>query len=54
MEDFFQDRTYAIDDVEVLSLSWNSGLRFAFDPSQPPGSRVDPQFVKVGKFGAAT
>lgn len=25
-----------------------SGIRFGFDPSQPPGSRVDPQYVKVG------
>jgi len=25
-----------------------SGIRFAFDPSKPPGHRVDPQFVKVG------
>ena len=25
-----------------------SGITFAFDPSQPPGSRVDPAFVKIG------
>jgi len=25
-----------------------SGLRFAFDPSKPSGSRIDPKFVKVG------
>ncbi|CAL8106599.1 unnamed protein product [Orchesella dallaii] len=25
-----------------------SGLRFAFDPSKPAGSRIDPKFVKVG------
>lgn len=25
-----------------------SGVRFAFDPSKPPGSRVDPRFVKIG------
>ena len=25
-----------------------SGISFAFDPSQPPGSRVDPEYVKVG------
>ena len=25
-----------------------AGLRFAFDPSKPPGNRVDPKFVKIG------
>jgi len=25
-----------------------SGITFAFDPKKPPGSRVDPEFVKVG------
>lgn len=25
-----------------------AGLRFAFDPSKTPGSRIDPKFVKVG------
>lgn len=25
-----------------------SGMSFAFDPSQPPGSRVNPDYVKVG------
>uniref|UniRef100_A0A0K2SW39 AGAP007730PAlike [Tribolium castaneum] n=3 Tax=Lepeophtheirus salmonis TaxID=72036 RepID=A0A0K2SW39_LEPSM len=25
-----------------------SGIQFAFDPSKPPGSRVDEQFVKIG------
>ena len=25
-----------------------SGISFAFDPSKPPGSRVDPEYVKVG------
>ncbi len=25
-----------------------AGLRFAFDPSKQPGSRIDPKFVKVG------
>ena len=25
-----------------------SGITFAFDPSRPPGSRVEPQYVKVG------
>ena len=25
-----------------------SGISFAFDGSKPPGSRVDPQFVKIG------
>lgn len=25
-----------------------SGISFAFDPSQPPGSRVSPEYVKVG------
>merc|ERR1719348_2904031 len=25
-----------------------SGIKFAFDPSQPPGRRVDPEFVKIG------
>lgn len=25
-----------------------AGLRFAFDPSKPPGSRIDPKFLKVG------
>ena len=25
-----------------------SGITFAFDPSKPPGSRVDPAYVKVG------
>ena len=25
-----------------------SGINFAFDPSKPAGSRVDPQYVKVG------
>lgn len=24
-----------------------SGVRFAFDPSKPPGSRVDPRFIKI-------
>ena len=24
------------------------GLSFIFDPSKPPGSRVDPAFVKIG------
>lgn len=24
------------------------GISFAFDPSKPPGQRVDPAFVKVG------
>ena len=25
-----------------------SGISFIFDPSQPPGSRIDPGFVKIG------
>ncbi|KAI5750626.1 hypothetical protein M8J76_017176 [Diaphorina citri] len=25
-----------------------AGLSFAFDPNQPPGSRVDPKFVRIG------
>ena len=25
-----------------------SGITFAFDPSKPPGSRVDPKYVKIG------
>ena len=25
-----------------------SGITFAFDPSKPPGHRVDPDYVKVG------
>lgn len=25
-----------------------SGITFAFDPSQPSGSRVDPNYVKIG------
>ena len=25
-----------------------SGITFAFDPSKPPGSRINPDFVKVG------
>ena len=24
-----------------------AGVRFAFDPSQPPGSRVNPRFVQI-------
>ena len=25
-----------------------SGIQFAFDPTKPPGSRVDPKLVKIG------
>lgn len=25
-----------------------AGVSFAFDPELPPGSRVDPQFVRIG------
>lgn len=25
-----------------------AGLSFAFDPEKPPGSRVDPKFVRIG------
>lgn len=25
-----------------------AGISFAFDPQQPPGKRVDPQFVRIG------
>lgn len=25
-----------------------SGISFAFDGSKPPGSRIDPQFIKIG------
>jgi 5'-nucleotidase len=25
-----------------------AGLRFAFDPTKPPGNRVDPKFVRIG------
>ncbi|RWS06235.1 trifunctional nucleotide phosphoesterase protein YfkN-like protein [Dinothrombium tinctorium] len=25
-----------------------SGIQFAFDPTKPPGSRIDPRFIKIG------
>lgn len=25
-----------------------SGISFAFDPKKPPGSRIDPHYVKIG------
>lgn len=25
-----------------------SGISFAFDPKKPPGSRIDPKFIKIG------
>lgn len=25
-----------------------AGISFAFDPNQPPGSRIDPRFIKIG------
>ena len=25
-----------------------AGISFAFDPSMPPGSRIDPKFIKIG------
>ena len=39
------------DSLEVrIPLIQVSGITFAFDPSKPPGSRVDPEFVKVERF----
>lgn len=25
-----------------------AGISFAFDPKKPPGSRIDPKFIKIG------